>query len=167
MTTAPARDDAELCKRLRSMAKHLLGDVAFASECVHMSTAMDEAAARIESLAAQNARRHAAVISYSAERDETIQRNHRLMDELAAKDERLREAERDAARYRVAREHIDWLTSDENGVAGLAYSCQIQLSEIEQHSPQVLLDMICDGLLEDEGPAGDAAIAQGKPEVAP
>ncbi len=69
-------------------------------------------------------------------------------------------AVKDAERYRIVREHIDWFMSDENGIAGLAYSCQIQLSDIERHSSAILLDMICDSVVTEDDPPGDAAIAK-------
>ena len=47
-------------------------------------------------------------------------------------------------RYAFVRDNIDWLLSDENGLAGIAFSCQIPLQTIEKATDQELLDAIAD-----------------------
>lgn len=64
---------------------------------------------------------------------------------------------KDAGRYRFVRDQIDWLTSDEAGMPGIAFSCQIQLSVIDKSSGAELLDMIADAHLYDAAITATAA----------
>lgn len=71
-----------------------------------------------------------------------------MCDKLKERAERaeqaLAEAKIDVTRYRYWRENIDWLTEDEAGIKGCAYSCQIPLEIIKQASDAELFDAVAD-----------------------
>jgi hypothetical protein len=72
------------------------------------------------------------------------QLNKELRRDFAALEQQLAEAQQDARRYRWWRNRIEWLTSDEGGIAGCAYCSQIDLNVIKMASTAELFDMIAD-----------------------